>query len=128
MQSTRYSCQILKKVSFSRWSFNKYSDIKILENSLVEADLFHADGRIDGRTNMMEIIVTFGNVAKAPKNDGQHTQDFALRQGFACGSRRNVFKSRSRNCEERLLASSCPSVRPSIRPHGTVRLPQDRFS
>jgi len=67
MCSTRYSCQILMKLEFSRWSFDKYPDIKIHENRLVEADLFHADGRTDGKTNMMKIIETFGKVTKAPK-------------------------------------------------------------
>ena len=37
------------------------------------------------------------------------------------------FYARWRNCEKRLLASSCLSVRPSIRPHGT-RLPMGGFS
>jgi len=32
--------------------------------------------------------------------------------------------ARSQNCEKRLLASSCLSVRP----HGTTRLPLDGFS
>ena len=36
----------------------------------------------------------------------------------------HCFYARSQNCEERLLASSCLSVRP----HGTTRLPLDGFS
>ena len=31
--------------------------------------------------------------------------------------------ARSQNCEKQILASSCLSVRPSISPHGTTRLP-----
>jgi hypothetical protein len=41
------------------------------------------------------------------------------------------FQARSQNCEQQLLASSCqstcPSGRPSIRPHGTTRLPLEDF-
>jgi hypothetical protein len=38
------------------------------------------------------------------------------------------FWARSQNCEKGLLASLCLSVRPSASPHGTTRLPLDRFS
>jgi hypothetical protein len=34
----------------------------------VGAELFHADGRTDGRTDMTKLIVAFRNFAKAPKN------------------------------------------------------------
>jgi hypothetical protein len=34
----------------------------------------------------------------------------------------------SQNCERRQLVSLCLSVRPSVRPHGTTRLPLRRFS
>ena len=39
-----------------------------------------------------------------------------------------IFQARSQNCEKRLLASSCLSVRPSVRPHGKARIPRNRFS
>jgi len=32
MESTRYSCQMLKKLEFSRQIFEKYSNIKFREN------------------------------------------------------------------------------------------------
>jgi len=35
---------------------------------LVGTDIFHADGRTDGRTDMMKLMVTFCNFANAPKN------------------------------------------------------------
>jgi hypothetical protein len=35
--------------------------------------------------------------------------------------------ARWQNWEKRLLASSCPSVRPSVYPHGRIRLPLDGF-
>ena len=38
------------------------------------------------------------------------------------------FQARSKNFEKRLLAISCLSVCPSVRLHGTTRLPLDRFS
>jgi len=34
----------------------------------VGAELFHVDGRTDGRTAMTELTVVFYNFAKAPKN------------------------------------------------------------
>ena len=34
----------------------------------VGAELFHVDGRTDGRPDMTKLIVTFSNSAKAPKN------------------------------------------------------------
>ena len=38
------------------------------------------------------------------------------------------FLARSQNCEKRLLASSCLSVRPPVSPHETTRVPLDGFS
>jgi len=34
----------------------------------VGAELFHADGRTDGHTDMTKLIVTFRNLTKAPEN------------------------------------------------------------
>jgi hypothetical protein len=34
----------------------------------VGAELFHADGRTDGQTDMTKLIVAFRNFANAPKN------------------------------------------------------------
>jgi len=36
---------------------------------LVGAELFHMDGRTDGQTDMMKLIVVFHNFVKMPKND-----------------------------------------------------------
>ena len=33
----------------------------------VEAELFHADGRIDGQTDVTNLIVAFRNFANVPK-------------------------------------------------------------
>jgi hypothetical protein len=38
------------------------------------------------------------------------------------------YQARLQNCERRLSTSSCLSVCPSVRPHGTTRLPLDGFS
>jgi hypothetical protein len=32
------------------------------------AELFHADGRTDGQTDMTKLVVAFRNIANAPKN------------------------------------------------------------
>jgi hypothetical protein len=36
---------------------------------LVGAELFHTDGRTDGQTDMMKLIVIFHNIVNMPKND-----------------------------------------------------------
>ena len=41
--------------------------LNFMKIRLVEADLFHADERTGGQTNMMKIIGTFRNIAKTPK-------------------------------------------------------------
>jgi hypothetical protein len=41
---------------------------KFMKIYLVGAELFHADGRKDGRTDMTKLIVAFRSVVKAPKN------------------------------------------------------------
>jgi len=40
MQGTRYSCPILKKYEFSRWIFEKYSNIKFHENPSSRSRVF----------------------------------------------------------------------------------------
>jgi hypothetical protein len=39
-----------------------------------------------------------------------------------------LFLTDLQNCEKRLSTSSCLSIRPSVRPHGTTRLPLDGFN
>jgi hypothetical protein len=60
IQSTRYSCQILRKLEFSRHIFEKYTNTK-----------FHANPSIcpmltDRRTGMAKLIDAFRNFANAP--------------------------------------------------------------
>jgi len=47
MLSVRYFCQTLMKFQFSRQIFEKYSNTKFQENSLVEAEFFFVEGGKD---------------------------------------------------------------------------------
>jgi hypothetical protein len=40
----------------------------------VETESFHADGRTDGQTDMMTLIVAFRDFVKTPKNDFERIQ------------------------------------------------------
>ena len=44
-QSTRYSRPILMKLEFSRQSFEKYPNIKIMKILPMGAEVFHVDGQ-----------------------------------------------------------------------------------
>ena len=71
MESTRYSCQILMKLEFSRQIFAKYSNIKLNENpSSGSRDVpwRRTDRRTDRSANMMKLIVAFRNFADGLKN------------------------------------------------------------
>ena len=61
MKSTRYSCDMLMKLKFSRQILEKSSNIKLIK---IHAELFH----VDGRTGMTKLIVAFRNFEKAIKN------------------------------------------------------------
>jgi hypothetical protein len=50
MSSSRYSCQILMKLQFSRQIFEKYSNIKFNENPSSESRVVPC-GEMDGRTD-----------------------------------------------------------------------------
>ena len=63
MWSTRYSCPILIKLEFSWHIFEKSSNIEFLEVLPIGSrDIPY------GRTDMTNLIVSFGNFANAPKN------------------------------------------------------------
>jgi len=62
--STGYSCQILMKLEFPRQIFDKYSKPNFIKICPVGAELFHADGRSDGQTDMTKLIVVFGTLRK----------------------------------------------------------------
>jgi hypothetical protein len=51
MQSTRYSCQILTKLEFSLQIFEKYINIKLLEDLSTGSLVIPRDGQRDGRTD-----------------------------------------------------------------------------
>jgi hypothetical protein len=46
-----YYWQILMKLEFSGQIFEKYSTTKLHDNSPLEGELIHAEGRTDGRTD-----------------------------------------------------------------------------
>jgi len=56
------------RLEFSRQSFGKNNQIQnFLTICPMGAELFHAGGRTDGRTDTMMLIVALRNFAKAPK-------------------------------------------------------------
>jgi len=55
------------KLEFERRISEKYSNTKFNENHSVGAELFHAGGRTDGRTDMTKLIVAFRSFLKGPK-------------------------------------------------------------
>jgi UDP-galactopyranose mutase len=58
---TRYSCQILIKLEFSRPIFENPQTPNVMKIHPVGAELFHTDGR-----TAMKLIVAFRNFANAP--------------------------------------------------------------
>jgi hypothetical protein len=70
MLSTLLSCPILIKLEFSREIFENFHISNFTKICPVEAELFHADGRADRRTDRNEKLLVFlRNFAKAPKNE-----------------------------------------------------------
>jgi len=67
VESTRYSCQILTKIKYSRQIFEKYSRTKFHENQFIGSQVVPCR-RTDGRTDMTKLLVAFRNFADAPKN------------------------------------------------------------
>jgi hypothetical protein len=65
MQNSRYSCHVLTKLEFSRYIFEKCSNIKLYEKSVqCESRCFM---RTDEQTDV-KLIFAFHNFAAAPKN------------------------------------------------------------
>jgi hypothetical protein len=62
-----YSCQILITREFSPQIVEEFSNAKLYGNSPLGTNLFEADRRMDGRTDVTKIIVAFRNFANAPK-------------------------------------------------------------
>ena len=72
MYSTGRSCEPSTKLEFSRYSFEKSTNIKFHENPSVGAELFHAYGRTARRADMTELIVAFRNSPKAANTGYLH--------------------------------------------------------
>ena len=48
--------------------FSKTSNSNFMKIRLMGAELFHADGRTDGQTDMKKLTDTFSNFGNTPKN------------------------------------------------------------
>jgi hypothetical protein len=57
------------KFEFSWHISEKYSNLKFHEIRPLGAELFHVDGRTEGHTDLMTLIVAFRNFVYAPKNE-----------------------------------------------------------
>jgi hypothetical protein len=56
------------KFEFSRQIFEKNTQLSnFMKIRPVGVELFHADARTDGHTDMMSLIIAFRNFVKAPK-------------------------------------------------------------
>jgi len=58
------------KVEFSGHIFEKYSNF--IKMRPVGAELFHADGRTDGQTEMTKLIIVLRSFANAPHYNGSY--------------------------------------------------------
>jgi hypothetical protein len=59
MWGTLHTCPILMKLEFSQQLFENTQISNFIEIRPVGAELFHADGGTDGRTDMTKLIVAF---------------------------------------------------------------------
>jgi hypothetical protein len=56
------------KLEFSRQILEKSQMLRFIKIRAVGAELFHAGGRTDGRTDTTKLIICFRKFANAPKN------------------------------------------------------------
>ena len=64
MQSTRQFCLIVKKLQFSRQIFEKYSDVKLIENPFSGSRVV----RTYRQTGVTQLIVAFRNFVSAAQS------------------------------------------------------------
>jgi hypothetical protein len=67
MQCSRYSCQILKKLEFSRQIFKNTQISNFVKIHPVGAQLLHVERRTDGRTDTSKLILNF-HIFSNPSN------------------------------------------------------------
>ena len=125
MCSTRYYCQILMKLEFSRQTFEKYSNSNFHENPLKwESSCFMpAFGRTDTRKDMTKLIDGFCNFSKAPKK----TQYFE-NSVFSQYSRKLKYKPTGMKISSNQGRKAAPSHRsaPELKEHKNQRSTQIR--
>jgi hypothetical protein len=86
MQSTRYSCQILTKLEFSRHIFEKHLNIKFHKNPSSGSRVVPC-GRAGGQTDTKKLTVAFRNVANAPKSVFMFTEVVRIRTTERCAGK-----------------------------------------
>jgi len=82
MQSTRDSCQIVIKLGFSRQIFEKYSNIKLCDNTSCGSRVVprgRADTRVGGQADMAKQIFAFYNYANTCENELMCECNYLLR-------------------------------------------------
>jgi hypothetical protein len=77
MSSILYNFWILIKLEFLATDFRKKVQVSnFIDIRLVGAEVFHAEGQADRRTNMAKLTVAFRNYANAPSKRPRHSEHF----------------------------------------------------
>jgi hypothetical protein len=71
MQSTGYSCHILMKLEISRQMFEKYTNIRLFEQSIQWEQTYYLE---DGQTDVTQPTIAFRNFASAFQNTSSELQ------------------------------------------------------
>ena len=57
----------------------------LMKISTVGAEVFHADGQIDGETDIIKLIIALCNFANTPKTHISFWEDFICSKMWRCG-------------------------------------------